>query len=393
VDSVTLVRIVAGILVLVLCLLYFYPTFKAMGKRNTGAIFALNLLTGWSIIGWVVALIWALKNDAVALRSDEVQQFTGRDQRIKGFIYILWSIVFLMTAFVIMNHTFQHESHISTGQATSETGTPTQDAAQPSAPAANEYHESDQLLSPYDISKNPYKFKDQSGILDTIHVPLVYNNGVQMGSVPYPGGALRFNKMIDERTAIYEVMVGHEDVEPDGEIAVILTNSDQPSSLRPWRVFVEGPMEAVNGFGAAIQVTAIRFEGYYTVPPPEPAQAPQGPSPASVGSGASTILRITAAQPPQGMNPAPVQGSNSPPLPPNMAGIEDQAVALWNEKRYSEAAPFLIQACNYDRAYTCYYLGSMYNLGQGVAKDTEKGKQLLSRACSLGYERACDGIK
>ena len=84
-DSVMVIQILAGILVLVLCLLYFYPTFKALGKRNTGAIFALNLLTGWTTIGWVLALIWALKNDAVALRPDEVQQFTGRDRRIKGF--------------------------------------------------------------------------------------------------------------------------------------------------------------------------------------------------------------------------------------------------------------------------------------------------------------------
>lgn len=150
----------------------------------------------------------------------------------------------------------------------------------------------------------------------------------------------------------------------------------------------------------------------------EPTQTPQGPSSdtvletnsSAVGSGATTIMRSEAAQQPA---PAPMENSNAPvaqpeaqqetapapaenpkpPSPPNMVEIEEQAVALWNEKRYSEAAPFLIQACNYDRAYTCYYLGSMYNLGQGVAKDTGKGKQLISRACSLGYERACDVMK
>lgn len=101
-DSTMIVRILAGILVLVLCLLYFYPTFKAMGKRNTGAIFALNLLTGWSTIGWVVALIWALKNDAVALRPDEVEQFKGRDRQIKAFIYILLSIFAIILAVIMM---------------------------------------------------------------------------------------------------------------------------------------------------------------------------------------------------------------------------------------------------------------------------------------------------
>ena len=90
-DTTTITRILAGMLVLMLSLLYFYPTFKAMGKRNTGAIFALNFLTGWSIIGWVFTLIWALKNDAVALRTDELQQFIRRDRQIKVVIYILFS--------------------------------------------------------------------------------------------------------------------------------------------------------------------------------------------------------------------------------------------------------------------------------------------------------------
>jgi uncharacterized protein YecT (DUF1311 family) len=128
-DSTTIIQILAGILFLVLCLLYFYPTFKAMGKRNTGAIFALNLLTGWSTIGWVVALIWALKNDAVALRPDEVQQFTGRDRRIKVFIYILWSIVAIIFAIVAMtdNHIFP-ASQPSTQQSTAADQTSQQPA-------------------------------------------------------------------------------------------------------------------------------------------------------------------------------------------------------------------------------------------------------------------------
>ena len=46
-------------------LIYFIPTIIAGGrkKRNSGAIFVLNLLLGWTFIGWVVSLIWALTND------------------------------------------------------------------------------------------------------------------------------------------------------------------------------------------------------------------------------------------------------------------------------------------------------------------------------------------
>jgi hypothetical protein len=44
-------------------MLYFIPTWIAWKKRNLAAIFALNLLLGWTFIGWVVALVWALIKD------------------------------------------------------------------------------------------------------------------------------------------------------------------------------------------------------------------------------------------------------------------------------------------------------------------------------------------
>lgn len=45
---------------------YFLPSFLGWNKRNSGAIIALNLLLGWTAIGWIIALIWALTNDAPA---------------------------------------------------------------------------------------------------------------------------------------------------------------------------------------------------------------------------------------------------------------------------------------------------------------------------------------
>ncbi len=49
--------------------MYFLPSIIALarGKRDILAIFLLNLFLGWSVIGWVVALIWAAKHDAVVL--------------------------------------------------------------------------------------------------------------------------------------------------------------------------------------------------------------------------------------------------------------------------------------------------------------------------------------
>jgi hypothetical protein len=46
--------------------IYFLPGIIAAArhKRNTVSIFALNLFLGWSLIGWVIALVWALAQDA-----------------------------------------------------------------------------------------------------------------------------------------------------------------------------------------------------------------------------------------------------------------------------------------------------------------------------------------
>jgi hypothetical protein len=44
---------------------YFLPCIVAAyrKKRNTVAIAVLNLFLGWTVIGWVVALVWASAHD------------------------------------------------------------------------------------------------------------------------------------------------------------------------------------------------------------------------------------------------------------------------------------------------------------------------------------------
>jgi hypothetical protein len=55
----------ALIVVTVLLALYFLPTIvAALGhKRKTGAIFVLNLLLGWTLLGWVGSLVWAIADE------------------------------------------------------------------------------------------------------------------------------------------------------------------------------------------------------------------------------------------------------------------------------------------------------------------------------------------
>lgn len=43
--------------------IYFIPYFIGSDRRNSAGIFILNLFLGWTLIGWVGALIWALVDD------------------------------------------------------------------------------------------------------------------------------------------------------------------------------------------------------------------------------------------------------------------------------------------------------------------------------------------
>lgn len=44
---------------------YFLPAIIAISrnKKNKVAIVVLNFFTGWTLIGWVVAMVWATMND------------------------------------------------------------------------------------------------------------------------------------------------------------------------------------------------------------------------------------------------------------------------------------------------------------------------------------------
>jgi hypothetical protein len=45
--------------------MYFLPSIIALArsKRDIAGILLLNILLGWTVIGWIVALIWAVKTD------------------------------------------------------------------------------------------------------------------------------------------------------------------------------------------------------------------------------------------------------------------------------------------------------------------------------------------
>ncbi len=51
------------VLIFIMAFFYFLPSFVGYQKRNFGAILVLNLLLGWTFIGWVIALVWAMTKD------------------------------------------------------------------------------------------------------------------------------------------------------------------------------------------------------------------------------------------------------------------------------------------------------------------------------------------
>ncbi len=57
-----------AILLLIVFFIYFLPSFVGRKKKNASAIFILNFFFGWSIIGWVVALIWAVTKEDLNLK-------------------------------------------------------------------------------------------------------------------------------------------------------------------------------------------------------------------------------------------------------------------------------------------------------------------------------------
>lgn len=60
-------RTTLAVLLSVISIGYFVPTTVAIikNKTNTSAILILNLFLGWTLIGWVVALVWATTQDRI----------------------------------------------------------------------------------------------------------------------------------------------------------------------------------------------------------------------------------------------------------------------------------------------------------------------------------------
>jgi len=55
--------------------LYFLPAMFAIGRkhRNSSAICAVNLLLGWTVVGWLVAAVWSSTSNTESQHKRDIE--------------------------------------------------------------------------------------------------------------------------------------------------------------------------------------------------------------------------------------------------------------------------------------------------------------------------------
>lgn len=80
----TIVLIIGGVL------LYFFPSYIGWKKEARESIFLLNLLLGWTLVGWIAALIWASNSKEVGSKINYTCSYCGYkqtlDQRVNVYV-------------------------------------------------------------------------------------------------------------------------------------------------------------------------------------------------------------------------------------------------------------------------------------------------------------------
>ena len=84
------------ILLIIGAVIYFIPSMVGWNHRNSNSILALNLFLGWTILGWVGALVWALSKDKneqnsptnVYQKSTTTPEFTGIAKELENIKWL-----------------------------------------------------------------------------------------------------------------------------------------------------------------------------------------------------------------------------------------------------------------------------------------------------------------
>jgi len=91
-------------------------------------------------------------------------------------------------------------------------------------------------------------------------------------------------------------------------------------------------------------------------------------------------------------NPDQTAASTGSALGSEVAEVEQRAVALYKQKRYTDARPLFVQACDGGEMIACNFLGYLYAKGLGGAHDTKKARDVYQRACDQGTLPSCASL-
>jgi hypothetical protein len=107
-------------MLIVATLLYFLPTVIALirGHLSGLAIFLLNLFLGWTLLGWIIALIWSCTGNTAANLYRSEPAIIGPDGRLiarrsGGSLWIVLILIIVAIAIIDKQRNFRdlHSLH------------------------------------------------------------------------------------------------------------------------------------------------------------------------------------------------------------------------------------------------------------------------------------------
>jgi small GTP-binding protein len=116
--------------------------------------------------------------------------------------------------------------------------------------------------------------------------------------------------------------------------------------------------------------------------------------PSSQAAQSSTDSDSSAAKTDTATTEQTATGPAADPEAQSTESTEQEAKALYDQGRYSDAIPLFDQACNVDGGKeACVELGNLYRNGVGVAIDKSRATNLFQKACTMGDQDGCHQLK
>ena len=214
------------------------------------------------------------------------------------------SIIVCLSVVTISFIVYLLASHSSPSNSPSSLGTSVQTTLPTTVPPVavhRDIHVEDITIHPYDLVKNSFLNKGHVVRLDVGSYPFLLDGNFldyrsydgAPGTVGDQFVGVRFEKMLDPETALFEVL-GYQqggDLSNDssyggmgrlGQLVVLIPSASPPlDSQVLWNVEPLGIFEGSNAFGASVSAPLVRFCGYWQ-PPQQPAETLRGPAKAAV---------------------------------------------------------------------------------------------------------------